>query len=93
MTPVLQEHLAGKNTVVLTGDEIVLSTQTTFQKIWLPLVSYPKVDISNKRANRSSYGFLNVKTGAEHAFKTEYQNSEITCKVLDQYRLSHRFIR
>src|SRR4029077_9891621 len=83
-TPVVQQHLADKNTVVLTGDEMVLSTQTTFQKIWLPVGSFPKVDVSNKRANRSIYGFLNVKAGKVHAFKTEWQNSEMTCKVLDK---------
>lgn len=29
------------------------------------------------RKNRSIYGFLNVKTEREHAFKTEKQNGEI----------------
>lgn len=83
-TPIVKKHLEDENTVVLAGDEMILSTQTTFQKIWLPVGTYPKIDVSNKRANRSVYGFLNIKTGREHAFKTEYQNSEITCKVLDQ---------
>jgi len=63
---------------------MVLSTQTTFQKIWLPVNSFPKIDISNKRMNRSVYGFLNVKNGIEHAYKAEWQNSAITCKVLEK---------
>lgn len=80
----IREHCADENTVVLTGDEMVLSTQTTFQKIWLPANNYPKVDVSNKRQNRSIYGFLNVKTGAQHAFKRKHQNSTITCSVLNE---------
>lgn len=51
------------NTVILCEDEIILSTQTTFQKIWLPVNDYPKIEISNDRKNRSVYGFLNIKTG------------------------------
>jgi len=49
--PIIKEYLADDNTVVLTGDEMVLSTQTTSQKVLLPVNTYPKVDISNERAN------------------------------------------
>ncbi len=82
--PIIKEHLEKTNAVVLTGDEMVLSTQTTFQKIWLPKNEFPKIDISNKRNNRSIYGFLNITNGSEHAFKTEWQNSAITCEVLEK---------
>jgi transposase len=81
--PIIKQHLQGKNAVVLTGDEMVLSTQTTVQKIWLPKNEFPKIDISNKRMNRSVYGFLNVLDGSQHAFKTEWQNSAITCEILE----------
>lgn len=70
------------HTVILCEDEMVLSTQTTFQKIWLPRGEYPKIEASNQKENRSIYGFLNVKTGAEHAFKTERQNMYITATIL-----------
>jgi len=82
--PIIAEYFKEPETVVLTGDEMVLSTQTTFQKIWLRKNEYPKIDVSNKRMNRSIYGFLNVKNGVEHAYKTEWQNSTTTCKVLEQ---------
>jgi transposase len=82
-TPIIEQYLQDPETVVLTGDEMILSTQTTFQKIWLPINSFPKIDVSNKRMNRSVYGFLNVKNGVEHAYKTAWQNSTVTCKVLD----------
>jgi transposase len=82
--PIIKEHLKNSNAVVLTGDEMVLSTQTTFQKIWLPKNEFPKIDVSNKRMNRSVYGFLNVLNGSQHAFKTEWQNSSITCEVLEK---------
>lgn len=82
--PIIKEHLQKLNAVVLTGDEMVLSTQTTLQKIWLPKNEFPKIDVSSKRINRSVYGFLNISNGLEHAFKTEWQNSAITCEVLEQ---------
>jgi len=82
----LKKHWPDPNTVILTEDEMVLSTQTTFQKIWLPKNESPKIEISNNRKNRSIYGFLNIKTGAEHAFKTEYQNMYITAKILKKMR-------
>lgn len=84
MAPVIDAARVEKDTVLLAADEMILSTQTTFQKIWLPKGEYPKIDISNKRARRCIYGFLNIKTGQQHAFKTEKINSETTCKILDE---------
>lgn len=84
--PIIEKAMAESNTVVLCEDEMVLSTQTTFQKIWLPQGEYPKIEASNKKENRSIYGFLNIKTGVEHAFKTEWQNMFITAKILKNVR-------
>lgn len=75
-----------KNTVILTEDEMVLSTQTTFQKIWLPQGEYPKIEVSNKKESRSIYGFLNIKNGVEHSFKKDWQNMYITVEVLREIR-------
>lgn len=75
-----------QNTIIFCGDEMVLSTQTTFQKIWLRKGEYPKIEVSNNRKNRSVYGFLNVKTGKEHAYKTERQNMYETVKILKKIR-------
>jgi len=80
----IQEALNDENTVVLVEDEMMLSTQTTTQKIWLPLGEFPKIDVSSKRQNRCIYGFLNIKTGHEHAFKTLRANSEESCGVLEK---------
>jgi transposase len=74
------------NTEVMTGDEMVLSTQTTVQKVWLPAGEYPRIDVAAKRENRSVYGFLNLKTGQEHAWKTRRQNMYETVKVLKNLR-------
>jgi len=76
-------------TIILAGDEIILSTQTTFQKIWLPANKYPKVEISNVRKNRSVYGFLNLKTGKETSYPTEKQTMVETTKVLKDLRRSY----
>ena len=78
-----------KNTIILTEDEMHLSTQTTVQKIWLPQGEYPKIEISTKRESRSIYGFLNIKTGQEYAFKTKWQNMYITADILNELRKIH----
>lgn len=83
---IVEKALAEPNTIILCEDEMVLSTQTTFQKIWLPQGEYPKIEASNKKENRSIYGFLNIKTGTEHAFKTDWQNMYITAKILKNIR-------
>lgn len=73
-------------TIILCEDEMKLSTQTTFQKIWLPVNEYPQVEINNTKEGRSIYGFLNAKTGQEHAFKTSWQNMYITKEQLQKLR-------
>lgn len=82
----IKEALNDLNTVVLCEDEMVLSQKTTFQKIWLPKGEYPKILVSNKKEARSIYGFLNIKTGKETAFKTAWQNMFITAEVLGKVR-------
>lgn len=84
MELIIKAAYEDKNTVLLTSDEMILTTHTTFQKIWLPRGEAPKIDISNKRARRCIYGVLDIKTGQQHAFKTEFCNSEETCKFLDR---------
>jgi transposase len=75
-----------ENTVIICEDEAILSTQTTFQKIWLPEGDYPKIETSVTRKNKSLYGFLNIKTGREHAFSFDKQNMYKTVKALKQLR-------
>lgn len=84
--PKLEAAFAEKDTVVLVEDEMVLSSQTTFQKVWLPKGEYPKIEVSNTKTNRSIYGFLNIKNGKGHAYKTERQNMFITVECLKQIR-------
>ena len=74
------------NAVILTEDEMHLSNQTTVQKIWLPKGEYPKIEVVRKRDARSIYGFLNIKTGHEHAFKTQWQNMYVTAEILPKIR-------
>lgn len=84
--PKIAKAFKEKDTIILAEDEMILSTQTTFQKIWLPEGEYPRIEISNTRKNRSVYGFLNIKNGQEHAFKTERQNMYITTDILKEIR-------
>ena len=65
---------------------LAISTQTTVQKIWLPKGEYPQIKVATKRESRSIYGFLNIRTGKEHAFKTDWQNMYITYDILGELR-------
>lgn len=76
-----------RNTVILAADEMILTTQTTTQKIWLLQGEYPKIECATSgRKRRSVYGFLNCKTGKQHAFKTERQNMGVTAAILKRIR-------
>lgn len=75
------------NTVILCEDEMVLTSSTTIQKVWLPKNSYPPVvDTNTTKKRKSLYGFLNLKNGQQNAFITDWQNMFITVKVLEQLR-------
>ncbi|MBU1684368.1 IS630 family transposase, partial [Patescibacteria group bacterium] len=82
----VKQALQESNTIILMEDEMVLSNQTTFQKIWLLQEEYPKIEITSKKENRSIYGFLNIRNGKEHAFKKDWQNMYITYDVLKELR-------
>lgn len=85
--PKLEEHWLKKDTVILAADEMILTTETTIQKIWLPQGEYPRVECkTGGRKRRSVYGFLNLKTGREHAFKTGCQNMHQTKDILERVR-------
>lgn len=82
--PLIKQEIEMPEQVVLAEDEMILTTQTTTQKVWLPVGKSIKIEASNKREKRCIYGFINVKTGHEHAFKTDYTNSLTTCNVLKE---------
>ena len=86
-TPVLQKLWDEPDTVILCEDEMVLTSATTIQKVWLPIGEYPPITETNTtRKRKSFYGFLNLKTGQEHAFVTDWQNMYITVEVLTEIR-------
>lgn len=82
----VKKVLTEKDTIILVADEMSLSTQTTVQKVWLPQGEYPRIEVATKRESRSIYGFLNIKDGKEHAFKTDWQNMYITHAVFGKLR-------
>jgi len=83
----LRKLMEEKNTVILTGDEMALTTATTIQKVWLPIGEYPKVEVrTGTRLRRHVYGFLNLRTGDEHAWKTNYQTMYVTKDILKNIR-------
>lgn len=80
--PTIEAAWQDQNTVILVADEMILTSQTTLQKIWLPEGKFEKIECSNVRKRRSIYGFLDLKSGQEHAFKAERQINEVTAKIL-----------
>lgn len=83
----IQRYWKGKDTVILCADEMILTTETTIQKVWLPQGEFPKmVCTTGGRKRRNVYGFLNIKTSREHAFKTEFQNMYQTRDILEKIR-------
>lgn len=84
--PLLNKALLEKQTIVLCEDEMILSSQTTFQKIWLPKGEYPKIEVSNTKVNKSFYGFLNIKTGKEYIWESDKQTMCITKSILMKLR-------
>lgn len=85
--PILRKHWLDDATVILCEDEMVLTSRTTIQKVWLPKGVYPPViETNSTRKRKNFYGFLNLKTGQEHAFITEKQNMGITTEVLAEVR-------
>jgi transposase len=84
--PKIEKAWRDEKTTILCADEMILSTQTTLQKIWLPEGEYPQVQVSNTRRTISLYGFLNLKTGEERAFTAEKQTMKDTRKILGRLR-------
>ena len=87
MKPVLQKLWNEPDTVILCEDEMVLTSATTIQRVWLPRGTYPPVTETNStRKRKSFYGFLSLKTGTQHTFLTDYQNMFVTAEILTQVR-------
>lgn len=85
--PVLEQYWAEPDTVILCEDEMVLTNATTTQKVWLPRGEYPPVlDVNTTKKRQSFYGWLNLKTGQQHAFVTDWQNMYITTGILTEVR-------
>lgn len=85
--PLMKRHFADSNTIILAEDEMILTTKTTTQKVWLPVGETVRVDVANSSIERRQlYGFLNLKTGQEHAFKTMKQNMHTTADILVKVR-------
>lgn len=81
---IVKMAVADENTVVLVADEMVVTSQTTIQKVWMHKNSKPVIESTKSRKRLNIYGFLNIKTGKETAFKTEQQTSETSVKILKE---------
>ena len=86
LLPELEMAFNDPDTVILCEDEMSLSSQTTTQKVWLPEGQYPLIEVSSKKESKSLFGYLNLKTGQEHAFVKDWQNMYSTVETLTQIR-------
>ncbi len=83
----LSEAFSDPDTVVLAEDEMVLTQATPAQKVWIPQGTTPAViETNGTRKSRSIYGFLNMKTGKEHAFPAERQTMYERAAMLAKIR-------
>jgi transposase len=88
--PKLKSLWQEKDTVILTADEMILTTATTTQKIWLKAGEYPKIEVSNgTRKRKNLYGFLDIRTGVQHVWKTDKQNMYVTADILKKVRAKY----
>ncbi len=79
----LKEVFSDPDAVVLCEDEMVLTEVTTTRKVWIPKGSTPAViETNGTKKAKSIYGFLNLKTGEEHAFVSEKQTEVQTAEIL-----------
>ena len=79
----LEEAFYDPDTVILAEDEMVLTQATTTQKVWIPKGTTPAViETNGTKKAKSIYGFLNLKTGEEHAFVSERQTMIQTAEIL-----------
>lgn len=81
-TPLFLKYLHDDNFEILSCDQAIVTSKTTFQKIWLPIGKYPKIDVSSKHNKVILNGFLNMKTGTEHTFLSKELNSDIIIEHL-----------
>ncbi len=85
--PLLRRFWQEQATVILCADEMILTTATTIQKVWLPQGEFPTITVkTGGRKRKNVYGFLDLKTGDEHAFKADLQNMYVTVDVLKKIR-------
>jgi len=87
--PKIRKAWKDPNAIILCEDEMRLSTQTTFQKIWLPSGEYPEVKVSNKKASRSVYGFLNklILTRKQYSQETNLVILSTTWLIQDKIKV------
>lgn len=79
---IIKEECSRDDSVVLTGDEATLTSETRLQKVWLPMGKPAFIQDAAKRKTVHLYGFLNIQNGVATAFKTKSQCGETTVTVL-----------
>jgi len=65
-----------ENTAIICEDEMILTSKTTLQSLWLPKGKYPKIIDENIRKRKVIFGFLDLKTKKAIAFKKDVGNEE-----------------
>jgi transposase len=87
--PIIKEECVRSDTIVLVGDEAIMTSETRLQRVWLPLNAPAFVQDTASRKTVHFYGFLNVQSGEASVFKTTAQTGEITVSVLKKLASKH----
>lgn len=85
--PIVKQAMTDDNTVILVADEMIITSQTTTQKVWMHKDSKPVIQSTKSRKRKNIYGFLDIKTGKEVAFQADQQTSETSVKILKKVLL------
>lgn len=70
--------------MVLVEDECRVQRESSIKSIWYRKGTYPTIKVDQKKEGRSFYGALDVKTGKDHVWDCERQNSAATVCFLRQ---------
>lgn len=79
-----EEFIKDESVTILTEDEMILTSRTTMQKVWLPINEYPLITDENTRKRKVIFGFLNLKTKEAIAFKKDTGNGIFCLEVLKE---------
>jgi len=82
--PILQAEHKKDDTIVLVGGEATIESLTKTQRIWPPSDQSAFIEDNLNKKSVYLHGFLNIKNGKAHTYKTLAQTGPITISILKE---------